>query len=237
MSIRSLSTLNSQLSTLNYCVPNRLWLVGAMNFASCCLSVLMASALAAEPLEEFDGDPSGRKTRYPSPDGRYSLLITYAKEPEVDKIEIIELPTQRVIAVLSDPPVITHRTSDAKLYWSSDSQQVAAYVGGRHGGSTRIFVRDGKDLKEVKLPALPEPPDQPSAEEIKKHPWELRRVITLGNLSFLRWVKDGVVLVASNRFGGTTGTYGWAYELTITIDARRRAKLTNVKKSGGFSTP
>src|SRR5262245_59502718 len=127
------------------CVQNELWLAGKMNLASCCLFVLMANAVAAEPLEEFDGDPSGRKTRYPSPDGRYSLLITDAKEPEVDKIEIIGLPSQRIVAVLSDPAVITYRTSDAKLYWNPDSQRVAAYVGGRHGGATRIFVRDGKD--------------------------------------------------------------------------------------------
>src|SRR4030095_5730479 len=225
-----------------HCVPDRLSLAGAMNLASCCLLALIASAVAAEPLEpleEFDGDPSGRKTRYPSPEGGSCLLITYAKEPEpaVDKIEIIELPTQRVVAVLSDPNVVIHKTSNATLDWAPDSRRVAAYVGGKRDGNTRIFVQDGGDLKEVKLPALPELPVEPSAAELKKHPWEMIKVVTVYDLSFLRWIKGGVVLVASDRLAGTTGMWGWSYEFTIAIDAKRRAKLTNVKKSGGFDTP
>jgi hypothetical protein len=212
-----------------------LLLAGQMQLVPSCLLVMALSAAAAQPLAEYDGDRSGRKTRYPSPDGRYALLITHAEEKGEDRVEIIELATERVAVLLSDPDAVTERSSDAKLDWSPDSRRVAAYTGGRRGGYTRIFVREGKDLKEVKMPDLPALPEKPGAEMAKKHKWEFVRFITVSDLSFVRWLKDGgVVLESSNYLSGTTGTFGWTYEFTLRIDATRKAKLLSVKKSEIF---
>jgi hypothetical protein len=213
----------------------RLLIAGRMQLVHCCLLVLALSAAAAEPLAVYDGDRSGRKTRYLSPDGRCALLITYAAERAKDRVEIIELATERVLALLSDPDAVTDRSNDAKLDWSPDSTRVAAYIGGRRGGYTRIFVREGKDLKEVKMPGLPALPERPGAEAAKKQKWEFVRVITARDLSFVRWLKDdGVVLESSNYLSGTTGTFGWNYEFTLSIDSKHQAKLLGVKKSEIF---
>lgn len=206
-----------------------------MKLASLALLALAFAAIGAEPLEEYDGDRAGRKTRYPSPDGRYCLLITYDEEPENDRVEIIEKASQRVVALLSDPDGSTDSSSSARLEWSADSKRVAAYTGGRRGGSTRIFARIGTDLQEVKLPDLPDLPDGPSAAAVKKHQWKFVKVITISELSFVRWLKGGgVVLEASNFNSGTTGTMGWNYEYTINIDGKGNAKLAGVKKSEVF---
>jgi hypothetical protein len=199
------------------------------------LLLLVALTATAEPLEEYDGDRSGKKTRFPSPDGCYCLLITYDEEPDKDRVEIIERDTQRVMALLSDPDGSLDRSSDARLEWSPDSKRVAAYTGGRRGGSTQIFVRIGRDLKEVKLPKLPALPDKPSAAAVKKHKWEFVKVITVYELSFVRWLKGGgLVLEASNSNSGTTGTLGWTYEYTINIDDKGNARLSSVNKSEVF---
>ena len=80
---------------------------------------------------------------------------------------------------------LNHLATGAKLFWSADSKRVAAYAGWKRGGATRIFVRDGGGFAEVKVPQLPDLPDEVSAEVLKKHPGGFPQAITIGDLTFV----------------------------------------------------
>ncbi len=122
----------------------------------------------------------------------------------------------------------------AKLAWSADSQRVAAYAGWKRGGTTRLFVRDGDGFSEVKLPELPDLSDEASPAFAKKHKEGFPRAITIGDLSFVRWLKSGVVLLLHNCWGGNSGSWGWHITITIDIDSQRRATIKKVVKKETF---
>jgi hypothetical protein len=189
------------------------------------------SAVAAEPPQATE-DSEASAPRFPSPDGRYAMLVTEdpGGESQKDRVELIELPTKRVLALLSDPEDETENSRSAKLQWSADSRRVAAYTGFKRGGATRIFVRDGDGFTEVKLPALPDLPDEPSAAIMKKNPEGFSRAITIRSLDFVRWLKSGVVLQLYNCWGGLNGTWGWHITITIDVDAQGRATIRKVAK-------
>ena len=86
----------------------------------------------------------------------------------------------------------------------------------------------------MKLPKLPELPEEPTAAAAKKHHWKAIKVVTVADLEFVRWLKDGVLLELSNFFSGESGSFGWNIDLTITVDAKGKARLTKVKKTEVF---
>lgn len=206
-------------------------------FASIFLALTL-SAFAAEPSPPNEESPEDSEMRSPSPDGRYTMRATIDADYEMEKelIELIELPTKRVLVVLSDPKYMPDfPTRDATLHWSTDSQVVAFYRSGRRGGTTTIFARDGDGFAEVKLPDLPDLPDEASPKMAKKHKGGFPNATTIRNLSFVRWLKSGgVVLKLSNAWGGSSGTWGWHITITIQIDAHRRATIKNVVKKEIF---
>ncbi|HWM23239.1 MAG TPA: hypothetical protein VNP98_00315 [Chthoniobacterales bacterium] len=176
--------------------------------------------------------------RSPSPNGRYTMLVARDPDDEMEKerIELIELPAKRVLVVLSDPEYMPlYPTRDATLHWFQDSQRVAFSRGGRRGGTTTIFARKGDGFAEVKLPELPDLPDEPNAAFAKKSKEGFSRGITIRDLSFVRWLKSGgVVLELSNCWGGSSGTWGWHITFTIEIDSHRRATIKDVVKKEIF---
>lgn len=196
------------------------------------------SAYGAEPTQENAESSDDSQVRSPSPDGRYALLATRDPNDEVEKerIELIELPTKRVLLVLSKPEYMPEfATRDATLHWSKDSQRVAFSRGGRRGGTTAIFARDGQGFVEVKLPDLPDLSDQPGPAFAKKHKEGFSRGITIRDLSFVRWLKSGnPVLELSNCWGGSSGTWGWHITFTVAVDSHRKATLKDVVKKEVF---
>ena len=198
---------------------------------------LTLSTIAAGGSEANEENPEDSETRFPSPDGRYAMLVTEdpGGDSQKDRVELIELSTKRVLALLSDPEDATENWRYAKLDWSADSRRVAAYTGFKKGGGTRIFVRDADGFAEVKLPDLPDLPEEPSPKIAKKNPEGFPRVITIRSLHFVRWLESGgVVLELSNCFGGSNGTQGWEITITIDIDAHRRATIKKVVKKETF---
>jgi len=202
--------------------------------ALCNVSTL--SAVAAEtPQSEEDSEEVG--PQFPSPDGRYAMLVTEdpGGDSQKDRVELIELSTRRAVALLSDPEDATQNWRYAKLDWSADSRRVAAFTGFKKGGGTRIFVRDAEGFAEVKLPDLPDLPEEASPRIAKRDPEGFPRVITVRSLHFVRWLESGgVVLELSNCFAGSTGTRGWELTITIDIDAHRRATIKKVAKKETF---
>ncbi len=199
------------------------------------LFAITLSAFAAEPSKDSEEDADG--PRFPSPDGRYALLVTDdpGDNSEKDRVELIELATKRVLVPLREAGDEYNVSTKAKLDWSADSQRVAAYAGWKRGGTTRLFMREGDGFSEVKLPDLPTLPDQPSPAIAKKNKEGFPRAITIGDLSFVRWLKSGgVVLQLNNCWGGASGTWGWHITITIEIDAHRQAKIKNVVRKETF---
>ncbi len=193
------------------------------------------SAFAAEPTQENDESADG--PRFPSPDGHYALLVTEdaAGNSDADRVELIELATKRVLLVLRDAGDEYNVSTKAKLDWSADSQLVAAYAGWKRGGTTRLFMREGDGFSEVKLPELPNLPDEPSPAIAKQNKEGFPRAITIGDLAFVRWLKSGgVVLRLNNCWGGESGTWGWDITVTIEIDSQRQATIKKVEKKEKF---
>jgi hypothetical protein len=205
------------------------------------LLLLMLAALtlplaAADPAEaKEDGD---HLIKYPSPDGQYALRIPSdpGLEEKDDLVELVQVADKKVLLKLNDPDDSTSRSRDAKLDWSADSQRVAAYTGGRRGGSTRLFRRDGDRWVEVKLPELPSLPEEPSAALRKKHKLKgnFPRAITVGDLRFIRWEKTGVVLEWQDAWGGAEGTVSKSITITLEIDARGVAKIKKTTTQESF---
>jgi len=199
------------------------------------LTAINFSVFAAEPSPQEDesGDPS--RPRFISPDGRYGLLVTRDPEGEShkDRVELIELATKRPLVLLSDPEAFGDRGEDARLDWFTDSKRVAAYTGGRRGGLTQIFVRQGDGFAEVKLPELPKLPEKPSPAFAKKHKFKFLKTVVDHELAFVRWSKSGdLELELYNEFVAAGGgpNLGWRITMTLAIDSKHQAKLKNVVK-------
>jgi hypothetical protein len=199
-------------------------------FASVFFLALTLSAFAAEPSDEYQEE--WLRPRFLSPDHRYALLVTEdpGGDSAKDRVELIELATKRVLSSLRDAGDDYNVPMKATLAWSADSQRVAAYTGWKRGGTTRLFMREGDGFSEVKLPELPDLPDEPSPAIAKKNKEGFPRAITIGGLSFVRWLKSGVVLELYNCWGGNSGSWGWHITVTIEIDSQRRATIKNVVK-------
>ena len=198
---------------------------------------LGAFATEPSPQDEASADPSA--PRFISPDGRYGLLVTETDaESQNDRVEVIELATKRSLVVLSDPEAVGDRASDARLDWSEDSQRVAAYTGGRRGGTTQIFVREGDGFAEVKLPDLPDLPDpeKPSPAFAKKHKFKFLKWINTGSVEFVRWLKSGDVEVQAFNEIETVGNGIFRAQInaTVVIDSKRHATLKNIVKKEAF---
>jgi hypothetical protein len=200
-----------------------------MKIIVCLLSSFAVCSAAVEPIEPYDFVQSVRKSRYPSPDERFALLITYAEGEQVsDRIELIEMATERVVADLSDSKVNSQDVSsnNVSLLWSADSTRVAASLGGRRSSRTRIFIRTDDRFQEVALPKLPDIPDTPSEATKKKYDWEYIKFITVLDVSPVRWLKSGGLELSMSRvLSGTSGLLGWYGTVTISINAKHEAKI------------
>ena len=195
------------------------------------------SGFATEPSSQDEEKSGNSASRFISPDGRHGLLVTETDaESQNDRVELIELATKRSLVVLSDPEAVGDRAGDARLDWSADSQRVAAYTGGRRGGTTQIFVRQGEGFAEVKLPKLPHLPEKPSAAFAKKHKFKFLKWITTGSFEFVRWLKSGdVEMRAFNEIAGVGGEFlRQQIKATFAIDSKRHATLKNVVKKEEF---
>jgi hypothetical protein len=193
---------------------------------------MAVSGLAAERSSEDDENADPRGLRFISPDGKFGLLVT--DDPEgSDRVGLVEVATQRSLVVLSDPerPEIS---SKARLDWSKDSKKVAAYIGTRVDGYTRIFAREGDGFVEVELPDLPRlpNPEEPSAEFRKKHQFKFLKWIDAGSLQFVRWLESGDLAMRSSNEVATVDGKVFRAEInaTITIDAKQHATLKKVER-------
>lgn len=200
-------------------------------------SAIALNAFAAETSYQDDESTDLYGPRSISPDGRYALLVTEGPggDSEKDRVQLIELSTRRGLAELREPGDEFNVSIKAKLFWSEDSKRVAAHTGWKRGGTTRISVREGDGFAEVRLPALPHLPDEPSAEVLKKHPGGFPRPRIIEDLTFVRWLDSGgVILDLSNCWGGETGTMSRNIRVTIEIDAQRKARITSSDKKETF---
>jgi hypothetical protein len=201
-------------------------------------SVFLALTLigfAAEPSDE--NEEEWLRPRFLSPDHRYALLVTEdpGGDSEKDRVELIELATKRVLLGLRDAGDEYNIPKNAKLDWSANSQLVAAYAGWKRGGKTRLFMREGDGFSEVKLPELPSLPDEPGPAAAKQNKEGFPRAITIGDLTFVRWLKSGgVVLRLNNCWSGESGTWGWDITVTVEIDSQRQATIKKVEKKEKF---
>ena len=203
-------------------------------FGSLFLAITL-SAFAAEPAEEYVEE--WLQPRFFSPDRRYALLVTEdaGGDSEKDRVEVIELATKRAVVSLRDAGDEYNIPMKAKLAWSADSQRVAAYAGWKRGGTTRLFMREGDGFSEVKLPELPDLPEEPSPAIAKKNKGGFTRAITIDDLSFVRWLKSGgAVLQLHNCWGGESGNLSWHITVTLDIDSQRRATIKKVEKKETF---
>ncbi len=192
------------------------------------------SGLAAEPSSQDDENADPSAPRFPSPDGRYGMLVTKdsSEGSQNDRVELIDLAAKRSLVVLSDPEALTDRASDARLDWSGDSQRVAAYTGGRRGGRTQVFVREGDGFVEVKLPELPDlpNPEKPSAAFRKKHKFKMLKWITTRSTEFVRWLESGDLEMKVYNEIETVEGGGFSAQInaTVAIDSKHRATLKKV---------
>jgi hypothetical protein len=204
-------------------------------FTSVFVGFILSFSAVDLPAQDAETDNTSQP-RFPSPNGRYGMLLTEDPSGDAEKtrIELVELATKRVLAELREEDDWPDAATNANLEWSKDSTRVAAYKGGRRGGTTRLFVREGDGFVEVKLPELPVLPDEESAEVRKKHPGGFGHAITIRDLDFVRWLKSGVILDLRNCWSGPTGSVRHNIRMTFEIDAQHKARITSVERKETF---
>jgi hypothetical protein len=91
-------------------------------------------------------------TKFPSPDGKFAMLLTDDTDEGRVKIQLIEVGSGKVVLDLADSG--HPHSEDCKLLWSPDSQRFAFYEANRRGGGTTVCFRNESVFTESPLPEL-----------------------------------------------------------------------------------
>ena len=170
--------------------------------------------------------PAKEKTLFSSPNKQWSLLVgTPTTEGEPVPVSIVE--TKSLTEQVAFPDLTAPLLAQAKVVWSGDSKRFAYYHPFRRGGACEVFfLVDGKWM-EMKLPALPEPPDAPTpnGDPVEETP-------VSEDLKPLRWLGDGALVVARARQDISAGkTYRCEAVSTVSWVEGKEPTVRNVTKS------
>ena len=163
---------------------------------------------------------------FPSPNKQWSLRVGVpATESEPAPVAIVD--AKSLAEQLVFPELVGSLLAQAKVVWSADSKRLAYYHPSRRGGACEVyFLVDGK-WTEMKLPALPEPPDAPvtNNDPVEETP-------VSEDLKPLRWLGDGALVVARARQDISAGkTYRCEAVITISWVEGKEPTVRNVTKS------
>jgi hypothetical protein len=176
--------------------------------------------------------------KYPSPDGRFALKITQAKDDEYHPtVELIEKHSSTVLVTLHSGQEDTDLfdASQAALVWSPDSKRVA-YGFRANPPGTRVEERsalicfwNGSGFDKVFLPEnLPSPRIKfPKGQGGNVKPYG-------GGVTPLRWLKSGDLELSSEEMmfsRDDNKSYTGVVHFTISFDAQHKASVENVGKT------
>ena len=172
-------------------------------------------------------------TRFPSPDGKFAMLLTDDTEEGPVKIQLIEVGSRKVVLDLADSGL--PRAKDCKLLWSPDSQRFAFYEANRRGGDTTVYFRNESVFTESPLPELGGCATTTEKKELKAK--GVNKFIE-SDTAPRQWLKSGA-LVLMNAQGWETNDgnlRGCTQTVTIAFDAKHKASVQRVadKKSKSY---
>lgn len=127
------------------------------------------------------------KIDFPSPDGRFAVLLTYAED--LHSIDLIDRTSGHTLQRLAEED--SDRTY-WHLLWAPDSKRLALMTRLGHPiQGVDVYVRSGDTFRKIELPDLP-PADIP---EKLKHGRKFPHVANLNWQEATNWRKDGSLLV------------------------------------------
>jgi len=191
--------------------------------AALCVVITLVSTPA------FAGDPPVIKN--PSPDGRFALRVSDAKEDgATPTIEIIEKKTGKVVNELSTS--YFGNREDILLVWSADSKRAAFATRGPKQGDVSAYFWNATtskfDYAEIPDDKLPDPDTNFGKDKdgpVKNYG---------GAPKPLRWLKSGDLLMSNDSvmMSRNSGkTYTGTVTFTVSFDKDRHATIHGVSKT------
>ena len=156
-----------------------------------------------------------------SPDGKFALLISGNElYPEA---ALIELGLNRKIVDLGGVGYYVH---DTGLVWSANSQWVACFTPNHPAETTTVYVRNGQNFEQIKLPEIAR------CGEAKGKDGDKLELVSL-TVTPQRWLESGALVVAV--IGEWKAAAGNELEcderLTIAFDAQHKAAIAETEEN------
>jgi hypothetical protein len=160
--------------------------------------------------------------RFPSPDGRFALRISWPADAKEPKAELIEKASGTAIVDLGLP---YHRQV---MVWSADSKWLAYLNRGDKSGELSVYFWNGTGFENIQLPE-----DLPSPNI--KFPKTTGGVKNYGGaVEPLRWSKPGELQLKSDAMmlgREDSVTYTGVVRFTLSFDAKHHVTIKNVSKT------
>jgi hypothetical protein len=165
------------------------------------LSVVLASLLILVQLASAQESANFEKIRDTSPNGKFAVRISCESEPEqaqeipsedIKAIELISLPSKRVVAKLLPSDDVGTHFEDITLVWSPDSKWCAFYYSAPRVGYTTVLRQSGAKFKVLNKGAelMADVEGDVRDEYVRPIKWIKPGVLVLEQLTVLRGDED-----------------------------------------------
>jgi hypothetical protein len=188
------------------------------------LSVVPASLLILAQLAPAQESATFEKIRDTSPDKKFAVRISCGSEPEdaqeipsedIKAIELISLPSKRVVAKLLPSDDVDTDFEDITLVWSPDSKWCAFYYSAPRVGYTTVLRQSGAKFKVLNKGA-----------ELMAH---VEGEVRDEHIRPTKWIKPGVLVL--EQLTVLQGDEDVKLELTAGLDPKTgKFKLLSKKK-------
>ncbi len=166
-------------------------ILGTMALMRRALGAVLLTALSVAIQQAAAQDDEGwEKIRATSPDKKFGMRIKCESEPEdpehidsnlIAAIELVSLPSKKVVAKLLPSDDVGTHFEDVKLIWSPDSKWCAFYYQSPRTAYTSVFRRVGNKFVGANRP--------------KKLMIPLKGFVKSEYVQPIRWVQPGVLVL------------------------------------------
>jgi hypothetical protein len=200
------------------------------------LIVLSILVTCSHPVCGQETEEGTKKTiEAPSSDGKFAFRYTGESDSEKQTYDLIDKPSGKVLTSVaeSDPDLGSSARFNMKVLWKPDSKAFALTATlWKRGSSVSVFVRDGSDFREIKLPDLvTDVPDKVRRGKSFSH------VSESNSQSAIRWQKDGSLVVEIETIvDGNDEGLSITAKRTVVLDFDRSDKAKIRKSTIEFAT-
>jgi hypothetical protein len=138
----------------------------------------------------------------------------------VSAVDLIELPSRRVIVSLVDDSASVR---DVYALWSPDGKRLAVYSGGHRGGVTTVFQMSGATFSRVELPEIHLPLERAYDVQHAKDRWGLDQPFRWRNSNELILRSKGEMLLYTESL-----VIRYEYEVRVHFDRNGKPNVGKI---------